>query len=102
MTVGVGKIVQLDPFQLSASVRVTGPAPFCPSGPAARPTAVQVTSDAHETPVNVAPVVPKDTAADWIDQFVPFQRSTNGKPNVVSAYPTAVHAKSELHETSSS
>src|SRR5438874_952914 len=54
---------------------------------------MQAVAETHETPLST-PLA----GLGWIDHLVPSQRSTSG---ALSAYPTAVHAVGDVHDTPS-
>jgi hypothetical protein len=83
---GVLWIVQLVPFQTSASV---SPAPV-------PPTASQAVANVHDTPLSAAPTLPTGFAVLWIVQPLPFQTSANVRP---AASPTASQAVADVHDT---
>src|SRR5690242_20219217 len=67
-----------------------------PDGDWLLPTAVHAVADGHDTPVRETPE-PDGLGVGWIDHVVPFQRTANVP--VPSAWPTAVQALLEMHET---
>src|SRR5215470_11006079 len=87
---GVGWTDHEVPFQASASV----PSPL-------PPTAMQVPTDAHDTPDRKGPA--GGFGVGWIDHVVPFQRSasvTESLPKLSTAeLPTAVQALAEVQDT---
>ncbi|MFL5859706.1 MAG: hypothetical protein ACJ780_02860 [Solirubrobacteraceae bacterium] len=83
---GVVWIVQLVPFQTSASV----PRPPCP-------TAVQAVAEAHETAESVFSPPGTGLGVVWIVQLMPFQNSANVVWELL--LPTAVQAVADVHET---
>jgi hypothetical protein len=87
---GVVWIVQLVPFQNSASV----PGPPCP-------TDVQAVAEAHATAVSVFSPPGTGLGVVWIVQLVPFQNSANvtSVPALLMRSPTAVQAVAAAHET---
>jgi hypothetical protein len=93
-SLGVGRIVQLVPFQRSASVATP------PKEPPKSPTAMQILADGHEA-ASSSPL-PAGLGGSWIDHLVPFHRSATvpGPPVPVNAEsdPTAMHALAEKHE----
>jgi hypothetical protein len=91
---GVAWIAQVVPFQRSAKVR-TRPALFVYD-----PTAVHAVADVHDTPFSWLRAAPAGAGVFWIDQLVPFQRSTRvtWMPVWLVSYPTAVHALAVVHD----
>jgi hypothetical protein len=66
---GVGWITQLEPFQASATVSTK---PLRKKNP----TAVQAVADVHDTALNTVCTLLTTFGDAWIDQLVPFHRST--------------------------
>src|SRR5664279_4948481 len=70
---------------------------------------MQTLLDGHDTPLSAASVAPGGSGVRWIDQLVPFQRSTNGslvhldtapgQPAPNSKDPTVVQAVADVHDT---
>jgi hypothetical protein len=91
---GVRRVVQLAPSQLSANPKEAPPPDTFPF-----PTAVQALTDTHEAPPS--PVPWPGAGFLWIFQVVPSQRSTSGWAAMPSAwkYPTAVQVRAEGHDT---
>jgi hypothetical protein len=96
--VGTGSIVQVVPFQLSASDSAS-PTPFV-----YQPTAVQADTCAQEMPVSLVAVAPVGAGVGWTFHDVPFQFSTRAiLERELSVYePTAMHDAAETHETAAS
>ena len=94
---GVGSIAQVVPSQRSTSV-ASSPEPV-----EGDPTAVQALMDVHDTPLSRLLGAPAWLGVGWIDQLVPFQRSTRDRPagrlDQVENVPTAVQALAEVHDT---
>jgi hypothetical protein len=87
---GVGWTVQLVPFQRSARTPV-----------AVFPTAVQAEAEVHEMALKPSAVL-AEVGAGWMLHFDPFQPSVivpTGLPEPSNPWPTAVHAKEDVHET---
>jgi len=69
------------------------------------PTAVQAAADAQDTPLNAVLLAPVGMAVAWIRQRVPFHLSArvDDEPDKLAACePTAVQARTEVHETAES
>ena len=88
MSFGVAWMVQVVPFQTSASVRNAPPVENWP-------TASHAVADVQETPLSWLLVAPDGIGVVWMVQFVPSQRSASS-PLPVS--PTASHAVADVHE----
>jgi hypothetical protein len=73
------------------------------------PIAKQLVNDGQETCSSSSPVKLGDPGMVWIDQRLPFQRSTSApsthrsgeywQPSPTSTYPTAVQALADLHDS---
>lgn len=95
--VGVGWMLQLVPCQRSVSVP-TG----LPELSNAAPTATQVEGDLHETPVSALSGAPSGFGVGVIRHAVPSQNSATvplALPNGSAAWPTAMQADVDLHDT---
>ncbi|MFL5859704.1 MAG: hypothetical protein ACJ780_02850 [Solirubrobacteraceae bacterium] len=96
---GVRWIDHLVPFQRSTSGNpVHGPEPPEQPAPTSKPpTTVQAVADVHDTPLKELEVAPAGLGIPWLDQILPFQRSTNGKPLLKD--PAAMQAFADAHDT---
>jgi hypothetical protein len=74
--VGIVWIVQLLPFQCSASIWSTPPLGSVPAVWNV-PTATHAVVDAQVTPVSRLETAPLGLGVDWMDQLVPFQTSAS-------------------------
>jgi hypothetical protein len=71
----------------------------------ALPTAVQVVADAQDTPNKVPLLAPWGRMACWVRQRAPFHLSAKanvGLDRLAAWEPTAVQARSDVHETADS
>jgi hypothetical protein len=92
---GTGWVAHLRPFQRSASGTEAS------SLLVEYPTAVHDRAEMHDTPVKrLKPSTPA-CGTGWVAHLRPFQRSASGTPEASSLteYPTAVHARSDVHDT---
>jgi hypothetical protein len=94
---GVEGIVQLVPFQLSASG--TSVLELSPESP----TAVQALTEGHDTASSGLYATSLGLGVDWIAQLVPFQLSASVvSTEAVKLSPTAVQTLLDGHDTPSS
>jgi hypothetical protein len=90
---GVLCMVQLVPFQLSASVRVTAAVEYSP-------TAVQALAVRHETPTSRLAVAPLGSLMLWTVQVEPLRPSASGCCPLASVkLPTATQMVALAQET---
>jgi hypothetical protein len=82
------------PFHRSTSVRVVAPL-------TTSPTVTQSLADTHETPKSAATEAPLGAGAGWLDQRLPFHRSTSGTtvPARLASNPTAMQSLDATHDT---
>jgi hypothetical protein len=93
VTVGVGTMVHVDPFQRSAT---RWKSPF-PVGNAV-PTAMQNELDRHDTEASVR-VPPFTPGTGEVSHFCPFHRIEKPPPAVAVELPVAMHHTADAQET---
>ncbi len=97
--VGVGRMVHVVPFHVSANVQLV--VPISLAFVVEKPTAVHAVVDVQDTPVRELLVAPVTLGVVCAVQVVPFHTSANVRPVllVFVEEPTAVHAVVDVQDT---